>query len=84
MPSLKAVAQSDALPRPVAEAGATREVFLDTIPAIRRVPTISTWPEIEDAAESIIEQGLYRGVPADEVAQQLIERTTPMFARAER
>ncbi len=51
---------------------------------IRRVPTISTWPEIEDASEPIIEQGLYRGVPADEVAQQLVERTTPIFARAER
>ena len=31
-----------------------------TVPYIRRVPTISTWPEIEDAAEGILENGLYR------------------------
>ncbi len=83
VPSLKSVAQSSDFLDPSLKP-AHSEVFLEGIPAIRRVPTISTWPEIEDAAESIIEQGLYRGVRADEVARQLIDRTTPMFARAER
>jgi multiple sugar transport system substrate-binding protein len=82
VPSLEAVAQSNDFLDPSLKP-ARSEVFLDGIPAIRRVPTISTWPEIEDAAEGILEQGLYRGVPADQVAKQLIERTTPMFERAE-
>jgi multiple sugar transport system substrate-binding protein len=83
VPSLKAVARSSAFLDPSLKP-AHSEVFLDGIPAIRRVPTISTWPEIEDAAEGILEQGLYRGVPAEEVAKQLVEQTTPMFERAER
>jgi multiple sugar transport system substrate-binding protein len=82
VPSLKAVAQSNAFLDPSLKP-AHSEVFIDGIPAIRRVPTISTWPEIEDAAESILEQGLYRGVSAEEVARQLVDRTTPMFERAE-
>jgi multiple sugar transport system substrate-binding protein len=47
------------------------------------VPNVSTWPEIEDAAEGIIETGLYQGLPAREAARELIARTEPMFARAD-
>jgi multiple sugar transport system substrate-binding protein len=83
VPSLKAVAQSNAFLDPSLKP-AHSEVFLDTIPVIQRVPTISTWPEIEDASGAILEGGLYRGVPADQVAKQLAERTAPMFERAER
>ena len=82
VPSLKGVANSDAFLDPSLKP-AHSEVFLDTIPAIRRVPTISTWPEIEDASEAILEQGLYRDVPAEEVAKQLVETTAPIFERAE-
>jgi hypothetical protein len=57
-------------------------VFLDSIPVIRRVPNISTWPEIEDVLGGIIETGLYDGVPAEDVAQQMIDATTDIFARA--
>jgi multiple sugar transport system substrate-binding protein len=59
-------------------------VFLDGIPHIRRVPTISTWPEIEDAAAGVLENGLYLGQPADQVAQELDRVTRPLFARASR
>ena len=47
------------------------------------MPTISTWPEIEDATGPILENGLYLGHPADEVAEQIDEATRPLFARAE-
>ena len=57
VPSLKEVAESDAFLDPAAKPANSR-VFLDTIDVIRRVPNVSTWPEIEDAAEPIIEQGL--------------------------
>jgi multiple sugar transport system substrate-binding protein len=83
VPSLKSVANSDAFLDPSLKP-AQSEVFIDTIPAIRRVPTISTWPEIEDVSEGILEQGLYRGMPADRVAEQLVEKTAPIFERAER
>ena len=59
------------------------QVFLDAIPTIRHVPTVSTWPEIEDAAEPIIENGMYRGQPVDEVVAEVDEATRPLFARAE-
>ena len=82
VPSLKAVAQSNDFLDPSLKP-ANSEVFLDTISAIRRVPTISTWPEIEDASGPILEQGLYRGLPAEEVAKQLVEKTAPIFERGE-
>jgi multiple sugar transport system substrate-binding protein len=58
-------------------------VFLETIPLIRRVPTISTWPEIEDAANALLEDGFFEGAPAEEIAEELVETTKPIFARAE-
>jgi multiple sugar transport system substrate-binding protein len=82
VPSLKEVAESDAFLDPSAKPANSR-VFLDTIDVIRRVPNVSTWPEIEDAAEPIIEQGLYQGVPAEDAARKLDTVTAPMFARAQ-
>ena len=83
VPSLRKVAESPAFLDPDAKPRNSR-VFLDAIPTIRRVPTISTWPEIEDAAEGILENGMYLGKPVDEVVVELDRTTRPMFARAER
>ena len=58
VPSLRSVAESPAFLDPSAKPRNSR-VFLDAIPTIQRVPTISTWPEIEDAAEGILENGMY-------------------------
>jgi multiple sugar transport system substrate-binding protein len=82
VPSLREVAESPAFLDP-AKAPRNSRVFLDTIPSIRRVPSISTWPEIEDRAEQIIETGLYEGVEPAEVARRLDEATRSIFARAE-
>jgi multiple sugar transport system substrate-binding protein len=83
VPSLKSVAESDAFLDPSSKPASSR-VFLDGISTIRRVPTISTWPEIEDAAEPILENGLYLGKPVDEVVEEVDRATRPLFARAER
>jgi multiple sugar transport system substrate-binding protein len=83
VPSLIEVSRSEAFLDPKAKPANSR-VFLDTIPFIRRVPNISTWPEIEDASEGILELGLYEGGSSKETARHLIARTTPIFARAER
>jgi multiple sugar transport system substrate-binding protein len=82
VPSLKSVAESDAFLDPTAKP-ANSQVFLDTIPVIQQVPSISTWPEIEDATEPILESGLYEGVPASKVAADIRKATDPIFARAE-
>jgi len=83
VPSLRTVAESDAFLDPSKKPRNSR-VFLDGIETIRRVPTISTWPEIEDASEGILENGMYLGKPVDEVVAELDEKTRPLFERAER
>lgn len=83
VPSLIEVANSEAFLDPEQKPANSR-VFLDTIPVIRRVPNISTWPEIEDAANALLERGFFEGAPATEIALQLIRTTEPIFARAER
>jgi multiple sugar transport system substrate-binding protein len=82
VPSLISVSRSRAFLDPTAKPK-NAQVFLDGIPAIRRVPSISTWPEIEDAVGPILERGFELGVPAAEVAGQIDEATRPLFARAE-
>jgi multiple sugar transport system substrate-binding protein len=83
VPSLRSVAESDAFLDPAAKPANSR-VFLDGIEQIRRVPSISTWPEIEDASSGILENAMYLGEPVDEVVRKLEEATTPIFARARR
>ncbi len=82
MPSLIEVSRSKAFLDPTQPPKRAR-VFLDAIPTIRRVPTISTWPEIEDAAEGVLENGLYRGQRPADVARELDRVTRPLFARGE-
>jgi multiple sugar transport system substrate-binding protein len=82
VPSLESVARSEAFLDPAAKPRSS-QVFLDGIPTIRRVPTISTWPEIEDAAEAVLENGLYLGQDPLRVARELDRVTRPLFARAD-
>ena len=83
VPSLKSVAESDAFLDPSAKP-ANSQVFLDTIPVIRRVPSISTWPEIEDAVGPILEDAFYKGKTVEEVLAEIRAATDEIFARAER
>ncbi|MEH1128447.1 ABC transporter substrate-binding protein [Micromonospora sp. CPCC 206061] len=80
VPSNMEVSKSPAFLDP-AQPPRNAQVFLDAVPTIRRVPTISTWPEIEDAAGGILENALYRGDKLDDVIRQLDEQTRPIFAR---
>jgi multiple sugar transport system substrate-binding protein len=82
VPSLKEVAESEAFLDHNAKPANSR-VFLNTIPVIRQVPSISTWPEIEDASEPILESAMYKGTPADQTASELDKATKQIFARAE-
>jgi multiple sugar transport system substrate-binding protein len=83
VPSLREVAESEAFLDPALKPRSSH-VFLDAVATIRNVPTVSTWPEIEDAAEPILENGMYLGKPIDEVVADVDAATRPLFARAAR
>ena len=83
VPSLKSVAESEAFLDP-SQKPANSRVFLDGIPNIRNVPTISTWPEIEDVSDGIFENGMYLGEPVDKVVREVELKTKPLFARAQK
>ena len=82
VPSLRAVADSDAFLDPSAKPANAR-IWLDVVPSLRSVPSISTWPEIEDATSPILEQAMYGEIPAAELAGQLDQATRSIFGRAE-
>ena len=83
VPSLRSVATSPAFLDPD-QAPASAQVFLDAVPTIRSTPTISTWPEIEDTADLVLEVALWRERKAPEqVVAELDEATRDAFARAE-
>jgi multiple sugar transport system substrate-binding protein len=82
VPSLRSVAESDAFLDPDASP-ANAQVFLDQIPYLRSVPSISTWPEIEDTANGLLEEAYYGGGSGVEVAIELRTQTRDQFDRAE-
>ena len=84
VPSLREVAESPAFLDPDSPPSRS-EVFLDAIPGIRRLPTISTWPEIEDLSNTLLEEAVFEpaGGEAVELIQNLASETGPLFARAE-
>ena len=57
VPSLRSVAESDAFLDP--RRSPPTAGFLDAVEHMRHLPTVSTWPEIEDAANGILENGMY-------------------------
>ena len=81
VPSMIEIANSQAFLDPSA-APENSQVFLDNIPVLQSVPHISTWPEIEDTANGLFEEGYYTGAEAAEVATEIIKATQPLFDRA--
>lgn len=81
VPSLKAVAESDAF----LEGGlapARSYVFIDTIATLQRVPVISTWEEIERTADAEIERAFYGDITVEEAANLMFLRTEEYFLLA--
>ena len=81
VPSLKSVAESPVFLDPTAKP-ASSQVWLDAIPAIRHVPAISTWPEIEDAVEPMLEEALYTGEGLQGLLREIRAVSDPLFAKA--
>lgn len=93
VPSLIAVAESPAFlgPRGGIATGtdldrfappASSRVYLDTIPQIRRVPSISTWPEVEDAFNNTLGRAFYGEVPVADAIALAQARAEDAFRRA--
>lgn len=78
MPSLIAVAESEAFLDPAARPARSR-VFLDTIPDLQMVPLISTWEEIESTASEEIERAFFGDITAEEAAILARDRTEEYF-----
>jgi multiple sugar transport system substrate-binding protein len=83
VPSLRSVAESDAFLDPTKKPK-NSQAFLDAIETIEHVPTVSTWPEIEDVTNGLLENGMYLAQPVDKVVADIDEKTRPLFERAER
>jgi multiple sugar transport system substrate-binding protein len=82
VPSLRSVAESDAFLDP-SQKPKNSQAFLDAIETIQHVPTVSTWPEIEDVTNGLLENGMYLAQPVDRVVAEIDAKTRPLFARAE-
>ncbi len=93
VPSLRAVAESPAFlgqrggvpsgtPLDRFDPPASSRVFLDTIPQIRRVPSISTWLEVEEAFNTTLGRSFYGEIPIDDAILLAQERSRGAFARA--
>jgi multiple sugar transport system substrate-binding protein len=93
VPSLEAVAEAPVFlgPRGGVATGtdldrfappASARVYLDTVPQIRRVPSISTWPEVEEAFQNTLGRAFYGEVPVDDAIAIAMARSEQAFQRA--
>lgn len=81
VPSLLAIAESDAFLDPD-QPPANSHIFIDTIPVIHRVPIMTTWAGIEEAASKEIERAFYGQVSVEEAAAVAVTLTQPYFEQA--
>ncbi len=82
VPSLMEVANSEAFLDPSVPP-VSSQVFLDGLEVMRAVPSISTWPEIEDAVNGLIEEAFYGDGEVAELIVAIDAATAPIFARAQ-
>jgi multiple sugar transport system substrate-binding protein len=82
VPSLVAVAQSDAFLDPTARP-ARSDIFLSTIPVLHGVPVVATWVDIEELAGEELERAFYGDASVDDAIDAMIARSTPFFAGEE-
>lgn len=79
VPSLRAIAESDAFLDPAARPSRS-QVFLDSVDHLQIVPLISTWEDIESTASEEIERAFYGDITAEEAAILARDRTEEYFA----
>jgi multiple sugar transport system substrate-binding protein len=80
VPSLKAVAESEAFLDPATKPANSR-VFLDVIPNIKAVPVMETWVDIEDTTGDELARAFYGDVSVAEMISTAISRTADYFPK---
>ena len=80
VPSRIAVAESDAFLDPNTHPANSR-VYVDTVGILGRVPTMTTWVNIEETASKEIERAFYGDATVEEAAAAAVERTQEFFER---
>jgi len=78
VPSLRQVAESPAFLDPQ-QRPASSQVFLETIPLLRRVPLLAKWPIIEETASREIERAFYGQASVEEATATALSLTSPYF-----
>ena len=78
VPSLKAVAESPAFLNPNLPP-ANSHVFLDTIPILKTVPIMTTWPGIEETVSKEIERAFYGQASLETVVETALRNSQPFF-----
>ena len=81
VPSLIEVASSEAFLAPGAEPS-NSQVFLDQLAAVRSVPHMARWPEVEDAINALLEEAFYEPTTAPETPELIAameQATRPLF-----
>lgn len=87
VPSMTSVAESPVFLGGDGETGTANppssHVFLDTIPALRRVPSTPTWPEVEDIFNAEFQKALYGSFDIDQAIANVEADTADAFRRAQ-
>lgn len=81
VPSLKAVANSPVFLDPTLSP-ANSQVFIETVPLLKRVPIMTTWAGIEETASREIERAFYGQASVQEAAETAISLTQSFFDQA--
>jgi multiple sugar transport system substrate-binding protein len=95
VPSLNSVAASDVFLRGVPLASgdampaavealppASSQVFLDNVPIMHRLPSTSTWPEVEDAFNAEFDRAFYEPIDIPAAVAAATANSKDAFARA--
>ena len=79
VPVSKTLAQSPAFLSPDL-APKSSQVFLDSIPSLRRLPNVATQNEAEGQADDLLEQYFAGRLPLDQLAAAVEKATAPVYA----
>jgi multiple sugar transport system substrate-binding protein len=63
---------------------ASSRVFLENIPVVHRLPSLSTWPEIEDIFNAEFDRALYVEIDVAAAVERVVAQSRDAFARGAR
>jgi multiple sugar transport system substrate-binding protein len=91
VPALESVADSDVFLAGIQENASegaeplppqSSQVYLDNVAVMHRLPSISTWPEVEDAFNAEFDRAFYQPIDIPAAVARVMENSRPAFERA--